>query len=586
MGKKVFNRYNLIIGIWLIFFISIETVLIINMINKANSDNYYVFFVAMLLSSVFFISGLLINLRLKKKYYIGNTKRLSFFSIIFQIIIIFMTFVGLFEAGLDAQATTTQVKKIIQFIKGEKEEKYLKSLTIEIIDSKEAYEIGDEMYFEIIYTPNNANIKGLYCDISNNIISVDINNKKIKCLKNGETAITFLDSNNKDIKYTLNLKINSIITEDIRISHDVNITLDPNESFQIEAECIPTEAIDRQLFYYSSDNKVAVVNSSGLIQAIGAGDAVITVTNNNISKEIYIHVNDLVIVPVELNLNKEVISFDEEFPPVDDKYSVGTIIKFTSDIDCTYVSSNNSVITINEEGIATCIAAGQAQIIAESKEDANVKKVVQIYVYDKVYSVKLNEGKFESFEYKDGIYYLTVKVNKMYDFEFEDSNINQEYRYENGNNENIKMSENSILITEPGEYTGYIEIGDKESPYKQTVKYKITCIESTITAALKYFVRKLFGHFGYFLVLGIMCTFALVVINCFKTNILLSTIYVILFGMYQAFTTEYIQKTDPTRTCAFSDMVLDYTGYIIGVVVVLLVFGIIKIIKKLMKKLS
>ena len=68
--------------------------------------------------------------------------------------------------------------------------------------------------------------------------------------------------------------------------------------------------------------------------------------------------------------------------------------------------------------------------------------------------------------------------------------------------------------------------------------------------------------------------------NVFKTKKYISIIYIGVLGVYQAFTTEYIQKIDPTRTCSVKDILIDSWGFFTGVIVMIIIMLLFKHNKK------
>lgn len=60
-----------------------------------------------------------------------------------------------------------------------------------------------------------------------------------------------------------------------------NLTLDEGQTGQLSETVFPSDATDKAVSWSSSNNSVAIVNGSGLVTAIAAGSATITVTTND-----------------------------------------------------------------------------------------------------------------------------------------------------------------------------------------------------------------------------------------------------------------------------------------------------------------
>ncbi len=91
--------------------------------------------------------------------------------------------------------------------------------------------------------------------------------------------------------------------------------------------------------------------------------------------------------------------------------------------------------------------------------------------------------------------------------------------------------------------------------------------------AFAAFIRKSLGHFGLFVVSGIFSSLAIYYIfKDFKwIKHFLNTIFALSFGLIVAMTTEIIQLSVPERSGEFTDVLIDYCGYLLGAFLVGLV---------------
>ena len=98
------------------------------------------------------------------------------------------------------------------------------------------------------------------------------------------------------------------------------------------------------------------------------------------------------------------------------------------------------------------------------------------------------------------------------------------------------------------------------------------------------FIRKAFGHFGLFVISGLLSPLALyLVINPFKwSKHFLNVIIGLAFGLIIAASTEIIQLSVPGRSGEFTDVMIDFSGYILGALIVGLILFLV--IKKMRKK--
>ena len=91
------------------------------------------------------------------------------------------------------------------------------------------------------------------------------------------------------------------------------------------------------------------------------------------------------------------------------------------------------------------------------------------------------------------------------------------------------------------------------------------------------FIRKAFGHFGLFTISGMLTTLALFfVCNPYKwyRNYLL-IVMSLGFGLLIGITTELIQLNVPGRSGEFLDVLIDFGGYLLGFLLILLILFLI-----------
>lgn len=95
--------------------------------------------------------------------------------------------------------------------------------------------------------------------------------------------------------------------------------------------------------------------------------------------------------------------------------------------------------------------------------------------------------------------------------------------------------------------------------------------------AFATFIRKSLGHFGLFVVSGIFSSLAIYYIfKDFKwIKHFLNTIFALSFGLIVATTTEIIQLNVPERSGEFTDVLIDYSGYLLGAFLVGLVLFLV-----------
>ena len=103
------------------------------------------------------------------------------------------------------------------------------------------------------------------------------------------------------------------------------------------------------------------------------------------------------------------------------------------------------------------------------------------------------------------------------------------------------------------------------------------------------FIRKAFGHFGLFVISGLLSSLAIfLVLNPMKwSKYWLIIIIALAFGLAIGGITEDIQLSVPGRSGEFTDVLIDFGGYVLGFLIILLIlFLVIRHIEKKQKKLT
>lgn len=174
------------------------------------------------------------------------------------------------------------------------------------------------------------------------------------------------------------------------VSLPTDIVMEKGETQQLEIEYgtkadAEQEKIDEaasklKLEWTSSDEEVATVDETGLVTAVGAGEADITVSvsDANISSTTHVKV---VITPtgVEAPDSIELVTNGENSKTLGAKMTP----EDATEVKLTYESSDESVATVDENGVVTAVADGECVIttyviadIPATAESAEAKPVV------------------------------------------------------------------------------------------------------------------------------------------------------------------------------------------------------------------
>lgn len=249
--------------------------------------------------------------------------------------------------------------------------------------------IGEIYQLNAKAKPENATNKTLTYTSDNPTVA-SVNDKGvITAHKTGNANITVKAAGDvaKDITVTVTHK-----TDDPKSEMPIavrSIELSPNEdtisvvmgtSHQLNVQVKPENATDRKLSFSSSDEGIASINGAGLITAKAVGNANITINAaNNVSKTLKVMVTA---APVAVTG----IVFDSALPGnplpinVGRTYSIHAKVQpeNATDKKLTYVSGNEAVVSVNENGEVTAHQLGEAVITIKASN--GVSKEVSVTV--------------------------------------------------------------------------------------------------------------------------------------------------------------------------------------------------------------
>jgi len=161
-------------------------------------------------------------------------------------------------------------------------------------------------------------------------------------------------------------------------SNQTDVSLAIGSSYQLQAKVLPENATDKKITYTSHNPAVASVNEEGVITALGAGSAKITITaSNDISKEINVTVTAVSVTD---------IVFDPALPGNPLLLSVGGNCPIhakvqpenATDKNLTYTSDNEGVAAVDAQGQITAKAVGSAKITIKASN--GVSKEIPVTV--------------------------------------------------------------------------------------------------------------------------------------------------------------------------------------------------------------
>ena len=223
--------------------------------------------------------------------------------------------------------------------------------------------VGDQASLDATISPDNATNKKISWSSSKESVATVTPDGIVEAVSAGTAFIT-ARSEDSGVNAKCEITVKEKVISVTRIFlNKTSLSLTEEEEFTLEATVTPDNATNKEVTWTSDNEAVATVSAEGVVKAIKAGAANITVTSKDsgVSAKCEITVKDKVISVTRIFLNKTSLSLTEgeEFTleaTVTPDNATNKKISWTSD--------NEAVATVSAEGVVKALRAGTARITA------------------------------------------------------------------------------------------------------------------------------------------------------------------------------------------------------------------------------
>ena len=193
------------------------------------------------------------------------------------------------ESAVEGTESAAQSNSVTSIFNDSLDDDYDEENIIDIKDFDVTFSTGDKTSFypgetttfTIGYTPSNTSFKSIDIDYDEDCLSID-SDYTITFLNVVEsTDITFTSSRYTNLEKTYTFSIVEKDVESVTITDSPTENLNINDTYQLQIKVLPEDATNKNVKYSSSNSSVASVTSAGLVKAISAGTATITVTSSS-----------------------------------------------------------------------------------------------------------------------------------------------------------------------------------------------------------------------------------------------------------------------------------------------------------------
>ena len=197
------------------------------------------------------------------------------------------------------------------------------------------------------------------------IVKVDAEGN-IQALALGEAVITAACG---EKSATCKVTVNPILAESIALDR-TELVLTIGATDKLTATVLPEDVTDKTVTWSSSDDTIVTVDSEGNIQALALGEAVITAACGEKSATCKVTVNPILAESIALDRTELVLTIGAT-----DKLTATVLPEDVTDKTVTWTSSDESIVTVDEEGNIQALALGEATITAACGEKSATCKV-------------------------------------------------------------------------------------------------------------------------------------------------------------------------------------------------------------------
>ena len=204
----------------------------------------------------------------------------------------------------------------------------------------------------------------------------------VKALKAGAATVTATANDSSKKMATCAVKVTPKLAEEISLNK-TELALERTETAQLTAMVSPETVDDRTVTWHSGDEKVATVNSEGLVTAVGVGKTTITATTNDgtkLSASCTVTVSPKLVESISLSENKLTLTRTRT-------YQLYATVRPEEAANRTvaWESENPEIATVDATGLVTGVANGETTIYARTTDGSMLSasckvEVTPIYV--------------------------------------------------------------------------------------------------------------------------------------------------------------------------------------------------------------
>ncbi len=495
-----------------------------------------------------------------------------FYHFIYPIVFLFLGGLILFEGATPGNKSSSQSSFFASlFDFGKKNATIIAPESLAIIGEDVLY-LEKTNTYDIQFLPQDTSDKRVHYEIIEGKEYASLDENSLTGLSTGDVLLRATSLVDSSLVSEMRIHVEKEPIQTLAISASSTQVISES-SLQIYLSSNVKEiSFDDVVFVYDPD--VLSEKGDGIFQAQKVGKTILSCharkDNSILSNQIEIQcVEGNYVAPTSIDYESDFSLFAQEKLSISPAFNPGCTDTIFG------IKEGDEEIELDEKNSLSFSETGEKNLVIYSKVNPDVKKEIVVHVLPcKAKSITLSLGSIQ--------YGKTSKLSYSLESEKEGVDVtNPEVGFLSDDKTIATVDENGYIL---GYQKGKVNITvywKEDEKISSTASLTITSMESSKYDRINYLVRKILGHFlcfaatGFF---GYLTAATFFFENKKKKIISLSSIAFI--GLVLAFLSEFLQIFAGQRGPSFLDVLIDYSGYLSGMIVILLLRLLIRKIQK------
>lgn len=243
-------------------------------------------------------------------------------------------FTGLFEDEINDNYDSQRIKEIkdfgVSFYKDKDE-----SIILDLSNS--TFYVGDTIYYNFTYIPQDTSFKGINIDCDSSFATIGADNSITFIKESPSLELTFTASKNSNLIKKFSIAVDPVLATSIEITNKPSSdeTFYVGQSYTLKTHIEPSNVTYTRVAFSSSDDAICSVDSDGRVEFKKSGTAIIYAKINELEVSTTFIVKDKIVQTVEV----ESISVNTKYELYSMGDSISVSIKY-SPVNATFDSTN------------------------------------------------------------------------------------------------------------------------------------------------------------------------------------------------------------------------------------------------------